>query len=449
MTARKQCGSAYCGSAATALASCSLRRRRPLPRAARRWRRPRRRTAGTRSRSAPRGAPAAPRGPARTGSCARAGSTPSSARAWASRTATSSGPPDAAGDLVAAEALPGRAGDEPPGAERRRATRRAAMASRRDQRAGRPGGQRRLAVLDLAQHVGGPLGVAVAQRLVVGAVDVAGGQLGVEVAQRPQQEPPLVLELGEPVGVHRGRARPPARRPRCASAAATSARSSSVGSCVGGGLAAPAAERHGEAGDGADERGDRQRPHQGVEAGRLRARAGRWPPKRDSIDADDLVVARARPRRRASGSALRMFSDAVLRDSKTLSPSHTGQAMRCSMRLGPLGRACSARRRGSPRRRGTRRRRARAAPTPASASAAAVHRRTARAAAAAGRRGSRRVTRRDDPAADDAVGVDDPRLGHLGHAEGDGDRAVVVVARPASRRPRRRRTPRRSSRSSS
>ena len=50
------------------------------------------------------------------------------------------------------------------------------------------------------------------------------------------------------------------------------------------------------------------------------------------------------------------------------------------------------------------------------------------------------MTSRDDAAADDAVGIDDPRLRHLGHAEGDGDRAVVVVARPASHRPRWRRT---------
>ena len=104
-----------------------------------------------------------------------------------------------------------------------------------------------------------------------------------------------------------------------------------------------------------------------------------------------------------------------------------GQATRCSAPR-PARPACSVRRPRWRRRRGARRRRTRAAPTPATACTAWPRvMRSARGSSCSWVPRKSAVTRGDDAAAHDAVGVDDPGLGHLGDAEGDGDRAVLVV----------------------
>ena len=168
----------------------------------------------------------------------------------------------AAGDLLAAEPLARRAGHQP---SRPRADRH----HRGDDRQPPPPVARRrrrqtgAALLDRPQHVGRPLGVAVAQRGVVLRVDVAGGVLGVEVAQRPQQEAPLVLELGQPVGVHHAGHGVSHRRHR---EGGGDERAVVVGRVVGAGTGpAPAPERDDETGGRAHQRRHRERPHEGVE----------------------------------------------------------------------------------------------------------------------------------------------------------------------------------------
>ena len=151
-----------------------------------------------------------------------------------------------------------------------------------------------------------------------------------------------------------------------ANAAATSARSSSVGIDVGGGLAAPAPERERQPGQGADQRGHRQRPHEGVEA--RRPRHEQDAPAEAGLDhGDDLVVVEL------------ALVDELRRSCCGCSPTPCC-ATRTRSRPGTRGRrpaarwprparpACSARRPGWRRRRGSRRRRTRAAPTPATAS---------------------------------------------------------------------------------
>ena len=148
-------------------------------------------------------------------------SVPRSVRASARRTATSSVAPPVIScpgwrwpdDLATSQPADGgdgdhHRGDRQPPTPRRRPARRELGASS----------------IDLTQHVGSPFRVAVAQRLVVGDVDVTCLQLGVEVTQRAQQEPSLVLQLGETIGVRH------AHGSSSASAAATMARSSTVGS---------------------------------------------------------------------------------------------------------------------------------------------------------------------------------------------------------------------------
>ena len=85
------------------------------------------------------------------------------------------------------------------------ATTAAPMAGRRDQPAGRRSGRRAKAVVELTHHLGGPLGVAVAQGRVVILIDVTGGVLGVEVAKRAEEERALFLERRQAVRVDRRR----------------------------------------------------------------------------------------------------------------------------------------------------------------------------------------------------------------------------------------------------
>ena len=143
---------------------------------------------------------------------------------------------------------------------------------------------------------------------------------------------------------------------------------------------------------------------------------------------------------------LRMFTDAVLRDSNTLSPSHTGQATRWAMasarssgRARPVGaggadgeEADDDEHEQHPSRPALQPRSSDLLPEQLQLVAEVL----------GGDPG-------DDAAADDPVGIDDPRLGHLGHAEGRRRSSRRRRRRPASRRPRRRRTPRRRPRSSS
>ena len=310
--------------------------------------------------------------PAGSSACACAGSTPSSARASASSAATSSAaaPPVISWSPGCAGPTSGR-----PASRRRRRPRRRPRPRRPaagpTSAAGRAG-QRGASGLDLAQHVGGPLRVAVAQRRVV-------------VRRRRRRR--RARRRGRAATAAGTGARPRARRagPGSSRRHGPLGRRSSVGQARRRPSAAvlvrrvvrpPARSRRhrrnvtASAGDGADQRGHRQRPHQRVEARRLAARAA--PARRScasmsAMISSSLGLALVDQRR---SMRLRMFTDAVFRDSNTLSPSQTGQATRWAIAsarssgvLGPSSR--------SRRRRGRRRRRTPAAPTPATASAPA------------------------------------------------------------------------------
>ena len=304
----------------------------------------------------------------------------------------------------------------PPRRRRRRAQRRSG--------GGRQGG---LALLDLAQHVGGPLGVAVAQRRVVGVVDVAGGVLGVEVAQRPQQEAPLVLQLGEPVGVHRRpcrarrrrhRPRWPARRRRAASSSVGSAVGAARGASAGTSTASPATAQTSAATGSA---------HTSASNPVAAARAG--PGRRSwTRSGDDLVVGQLALVDELADAVADVLRRRVARLEHALAVAHrAGDAL--LDRLGPLARRARPVGPGWRRRRGSRRRRTAASPpTPGqrlTSASVEPHQRPQQLQLVAPRKSA--VTSQMIRAAHDAVGVDDPRLGHLGDAEGDGDRAVVVV----------------------
>ena len=129
----------------------------------------------------------------------------------------------------------------------------------------RSGGLDGLAVLlDDPEHLGGAGGVVVGERSVVGFVDVAGGQLGVEVGQAAQQEVPLLLQRGEPVG--RGSVSTTvALAVRVGRAVATRARSSSVARSA---PPAPADERSSETGHRDDGYHHRQDPDEAGGASR-------------------------------------------------------------------------------------------------------------------------------------------------------------------------------------
>ena len=87
--------------------------------------------------------------------------------------------------------------------------------------------------LDLTEHRRGTHGVAVAQRGVVGVVDVAGVVLALEVGERTQQEPALLLAVRRADRDRPGSRCYSCRRPRKRRmASATSSRSASVGSAV-------------------------------------------------------------------------------------------------------------------------------------------------------------------------------------------------------------------------
>ena len=213
----------------------------------------------------------------------------------ASSTATSS-VGRATGDLLAVEAWPGRSRHERRRHRRRRRGPRRPRPARLPHDAVGCGGQRRAAGLDLAQHVGGPLRVAVAQRLVVGHVDVAGGRA------RRRGRAASAAGSGAPPRARRGG---PGSRIVGVSVVAGQ-RCGDEGAVLVVGvrrrrprLAPPAAERHRQAGD-ARRRG--RRP-----AAPTRARRARWPAARagcarrscDSMSAMISSSVRPGPRRRA------------------------------------------------------------------------------------------------------------------------------------------------------
>ena len=255
------------------------------------------------------------------------------------------------------------------------ATTTAAIATVRPHRRGGFGARLGVPSVDLPQHRRGPDRVAVAQRGVVGVVDVAGVVFTFEIGQRTQQEPALLLEFGELVEIHPRRqcracpagARRLVRRPRIVGERRGDEFTIGVGR-IGGRrrLPLPSPEHHGQSRQTTDAVRRRAAPRSARRSRVERGTSSTCAPYLVSMNATMSASDRSFSLT-SSVISLRIARDALFCDTNTLSPAQIGHATRlaiASTRSPWRGRDPTS---GTPRRRGSRPPRTPATPIPATA----------------------------------------------------------------------------------